>query len=234
MKLRCEQLLTPSGWQHDVVVTLKEGLIDSIGEVTNPTDIDKTIAGMTVPGFIDIQVNGGGGILFNQTPTVTGVQAIVHAHQQYGSTGILPTLITDSFAVMQQAADAIRVARRSDPAILGVHFEGPWLSLAKKGVHSADFVRQPTPEELALLCDESLGRVIATVAPETVSPASIKQLVEAGVIVFLGHSNANAEHVQAALAAGATGFTHLYNAMSPLTSRAPGMVGCAMASAQSF
>ena len=234
MKLRCEQLLTPTGWLSDKVITVANGVIERVAPA-NDNDKDYVLVkGRTVPGFIDIQVNGGGGVLFNQSPDVAGLVAIAEAHQQYGSTGIMPTLITDSLTIMQQAAQAVREARQQCPSILGIHFEGPWLSAARKGVHSAEYIRQAQPEELALLCDSSLGKVMVTVAPETVSPAQISLLCEAGVIVFLGHSDATAEQVLPALAAGASGFTHLYNAMSPLASRAPGMVGCALASEQSY
>lgn len=191
--------------------------------------------GLLAPGFVDVQVNGGGGALFNADTSATGLSRIREAHSQFGTTAMTPTLITDDVNRIEMAADAMAEAIEQQlPGILGIHFEGPHLSKPKKGIHREKFIRSISDAELAQFCRQDLGKVIVTVAPENVPADIISELVAQGVHVCLGHSNADAETVMAALEAGATGFTHLYNAMSPLTSRAPGMVGAAMADESSY
>lgn len=187
------------------------------------------LEGTMVPGYIDVQVNGGGGALFNADPTVDAINRIFAAHSRFGTTAMLPTFITGDLADMERAADAVAAAiKQGVPGILGVHFEGPHLSPAKKGTHTASFIRPLSDGEMAVYAREDLGIRHVTVAPETVSPEQIKALVDMGVIVSLGHSNADYTTAKAALDAGATGFTHLYNAMSPFEGRKPNMVGAAL------
>ncbi|HAW92207.1 MAG: N-acetylglucosamine-6-phosphate deacetylase [Rheinheimera sp.] len=228
--LAVSSLFDGTHWHSNVELHWQQGKIINIRPAAGPV-----LTATLVPGFIDLQVNGGGGLLFNSAPTVATLRTIVQAHSRFGSTAILPTIITDSISVMQQAADAIAQAiATAEPGIIGVHFEGPHLAEPKKGVHPAKFIRELSAEEFAIYGRNDIGIKLVTVAPEHVSPAQIRQLVELKVIVCLGHSNADAATVQAALAAGATGFTHLYNAMSPLTSREPGMVGVALADRNSW
>lgn len=213
---------------HDnAQVVVENGLIKSIEQRNKRAK--QHIDGLLCSGFIDLQVNGGGGALLNTHRDVDGIEAIFAAHHNYGTTAMLPTLITDTAAVMASAADAIAdaIAQKS-AGIIGVHFEGPHLSVAKKGAHSEAFIRPISDAEWSVLAREDLGQIKVTVAPENISCDDIKRMVELGVIVFLGHSNADFKTAQAALDAGATGFTHLYNAMSPMTSREPGMVGAAL------
>lgn len=187
------------------------------------------------PGFIDVQVNGGGGALFNTDTSLDALRTMVKAHSQFGSTLLLPTVITDSIETMQAAADVIAQAiAAGEPGVAGVHFEGPHLSVPKRGVHPTAHIRALSDAEMAIYRRTDLGIKLVTVAPENVSPEQIRQLVAANVIVCLGHSNTDAATTQAALDAGATGFTHLYNAMSPLTSREPGVVGAALADPHSW
>jgi N-acetylglucosamine-6-phosphate deacetylase len=224
------RLFDGQNWQQNVTLTIEAGHIDSIQPAIGPV-----LSGSLVPGFIDVQVNGGGGALFNTDTSLEALRTMVKAHAQFGSTALLPTVITDSVVVMQQAATVIAQAIASEePGIIGVHFEGPHLSVPKKGVHPQNFIRPLSEAELAIYKRTDLGIKLVTVAPETISPEQIKELVKADVIVCLGHSNADAATAQAALAAGATGFTHLYNAMSPLTSREPGVVGAALADPHSW
>ncbi len=224
------RLFDGQNWQQNVTLTIKASHIDSIQPATGPV-----LSGSLVPGFIDVQVNGGGGALFNTDTSIEALRTMVKTHAQFGSTALLPTVITDSVVVMQQAAAVIAQAIASEePGIIGVHFEGPHLSVPKKGVHPQNFIRPLSEAELAIYKRTDLGIKLVTVAPETISPEQIKELVKADVIVCLGHSNADAATAQAALAAGATGFTHLYNAMSPLTSREPGVVGAALADPHSW
>lgn len=225
------QLFDGEQWHHNVQVHVSKGKIQAIS-AANPESV---LVGKLVPGFIDIQVNGGGGALFNSAPTVSALKTMVQAHAQFGSTGLMPTVITDSVAVMAQAADAVAAAiAQGEPGILGIHFEGPHLSVPKRGVHSTTYIRELSDAELAVYARNDIGIKMVTVAPENVSAEQIKQLVALNVRVCLGHSNADGATVQKALAAGASGFTHLYNAMSPLTSREPGMVGVALTDANSW
>ncbi|MCU7553215.1 N-acetylglucosamine-6-phosphate deacetylase [Alteromonas sp. ASW11-19] len=228
-----KQVLTDGNVYRNTSIEIQDGRIAQVREATEAELANAHSA--LIPGFIDVQVNGGGGKLFNQDPSAASLTTILHAHRQHGTTAMLPTLITDSFETMNQAATTIAQARRAQmPGVLGVHFEGPWLSTAKKGVHSEAYIRAPSDNELAVLETADLGEVMITVAPETVSPALIRDLTARGVRVFLGHSNATATQAQAALDAGAVGFTHLFNAMSAMASRAPGMVGVALADADSY
>ncbi|NRA61910.1 MAG: N-acetylglucosamine-6-phosphate deacetylase [Psychrobium sp.] len=192
-------------------------------------DANEHIEGTIVPGFIDLQVNGGGGVLLNNTPTLAGLKTMLAAHREFGTTAMLPTLITDTVDVMAQAADAIADALRHNvTGILGIHFEGPHLSIAKKGAHSEEYIRAISEAEWAIISRQDIGLVKVTIAPENVSLQDIKRMVALGIKVFLGHSNASYQQARAALDAGATGFTHLFNAMSAFTSREPGMVGAAL------
>tara|TARA_R110002126_G_scaffold98045_44_gene228276 strand:+ start:9293 stop:10456 length:1164 start_codon:yes stop_codon:yes gene_type:complete len=228
--LAVARLFDGANWYSNVELCWQNGVITDIKPANGQVQ-----PGSLVPGFIDLQVNGGGGMLFNSAPTVATLRTILQAHSRFGSTAILPTIITDSTGVMQQAADAVADSIASaEPGIIGLHFEGPHLAEPKKGVHPAKHIRELSQEELAIYSRTDIGIKLVTVAPENVSPAQIRQLVGLNVIVCLGHSNADAATVQAALAAGATGFTHLYNAMSPLTSREPGMVGVALADPDSW
>lgn len=229
-QLSVSRLFDGEKWFDNVSVVIEDGVIQAVTPA-----IGAVQQGLLVPGFIDVQVNGGGGALFNTAPDRQALRTMLQAHARFGTTAMLPTVITDSVKVMQQAADAIASAiADAEPGIIGVHFEGPHLSVPKKGVHPQQHIRQLSEAELAIYSRTDLGIKLVTVAPENISPQQIQQLVARNVIVCLGHSNANATTVQAALAAGASGFTHLYNAMSPLTSREPGMVGVALADANSW
>lgn len=197
-------------------------------------------AGLLAPGLIDLQVNGGGGVLFNDTPTLDGARAIAAAHRRLGTTGLLPTVITDSPAVMLAAAMAAsQAAAIPGSGVLGVHLEGPFLNPDRRGVHRQHFIRPPDETDLAQLCAlpgqfAPNGRVLLTLAPEQVPHDAITRLVQAGVRVSGGHSAASLECTQAALKAGMSGFTHLFNAMPPLASRAPGIALAAMGDPGSF
>src|SRR5262249_11712007 len=163
--------------------------------------------------------NGGGGVLFNDAPDAEAVATIAAAHRRYGTTGLLPTLISDDFDTMQAAAKAVRHALAGNvPGVLGIHLEGPFLAPQRKGIHDASFLRRPDERDFGLF-GTGLGKVLLTVAPELVPPSVLRVLARS-VIVAAGHTAATYEETRAALDAGLRGFTHLYNAMSPLTSRA--------------
>jgi N-acetylglucosamine-6-phosphate deacetylase len=194
-----------------------------------PRDRLDLAGALLAPGFVDWQVNGGGGVLFNDAPTPEGVLAIAQAHARFGVTAMTPTLITDRPGVTRAAGAAVAEAlRRGSPGVVGVHFEGPHLAAARKGAHDAGLFRPMTAEDAAFLAAPGMGRVIATVAPEIVAPEEIRRLVRAGVRVSLGHSDASFETATGAFDAGACATTHLFNAMSPLAHRQPGLVGAAL------
>ena len=185
--------------------------------------------GWIVPGFIDVQVNGGGGVLFNDSPTVEGIAAIGRAHAPFGTTAFLPTLISDTPDVIARALDAADAAIEAGvPGCIGVHIEGPVINAARKGIHDAEKFRGLEQGLFALLERPRRGKVLLTLAPECVSLSDIRRLNKAGVILSIGHSNADYETATAAIQAGMTGITHLFNAMSPLLHRAPGVVGAAL------
>jgi len=180
------------------------------------------------PGFIDVQVNGGGDILFNDEPIPKGIAAIVAAHRRFGTTALLPTLISDTTEKMQTALAAVRRAAADNPSVLGIHWEGPFLSPEKTGVHDAKMIRPFTPRDAEILTSLKNGVTLITLAPEQVPAGFIAQLAKAGVRVSLGHSMATYAQTRAAIAEGLTGFTHLFNAMRPLTSREPGPIAAAL------
>jgi len=180
------------------------------------------------PGFIDLQVNGGGDVLFNDSPTAETLSVIAAAHRKFGTTGFLPTLITDTPGKMRAAIAAVQAAMRTEPAVLGLHLEGPFLSPERAGVHDRSLFRRPTSEDVDLLMGARGGVVLITLAPEQVPAGFIRRLTDAGVCVSLGHSNATYAQTLAAIDEGLTGFTHLFNAMRPLTSREPGPIAAAL------
>lgn len=223
---------------EDRALWVRDGCIKAL---TSPAQLPAGISTLDLggqllaPGFIDTQVNGGGGVLFNDSPDVDGIRAIGRAHRRFGTTGFLPTLISDRRDVMTAALGAAREALESVPGVLGIHLEGPFLNLQRKGIHPASMIRAPEEDALALLGSlSSAGVTLVTLAPEQVSPAFIRHLVEAGIIVAAGHTQASYTQMTDALRQGVSGFTHLFNAMSPLTSREPGVVGAALEDANSW
>jgi N-acetylglucosamine-6-phosphate deacetylase len=213
-------------WHNNVTVEVSNGIIVDLYDCVEEHACS---SGNVVPGFIDTQVNGGGGALFNFEANRDGLKTMMAAHAAYGTVAMLPTLITDDAEVIAAAAEAIAQAvEAKEPGILGVHFEGPHLSVPKKGTHEESKIRPISDAEWAVYERTDLGIKMVTLAPECVELADIERLVRAGVIVCLGHTNATFEQANAALAAGAKGFTHLFNAMSPFTSREPGVVGSAL------
>jgi N-acetylglucosamine-6-phosphate deacetylase len=187
--------------------------------------------GTLAPGFIGLQVNGGGGILLNDAPTLDGIRTICAAHSRLGTLGLLPTLITDTPEVTHAAIEAgLAAAREQVPGFLGLHLEGPHLDPRRKGAQDPALIRPMTPQDLARLAEAArrLPALLVTVAPEAVDPQQIAALAAAGAIVSLGHSDTAAEVATASFAAGARLTTHLFNAMSQLGSRAPGLVGATL------
>lgn len=228
------RILTDDGVVEGRTLLIENGVI--VGLVPpDETPIDaqrRNLDGdLLVPGFIDTQVNGGGGVLFNDSPTVESIAAIGAAHRRFGTTGFLPTLISDDLHVVDQALRATeRAIEQGVPGVLGVHIEGPFLNPKRKGIHDADKFRVIDDEAVALLTSLKVGKTLVTLAPERTTPEMIQRLADAGVVVSAGHTNALYKTLRQALDHGLTGFTHLFNAMSPLTSREPGAVGAALES----
>jgi N-acetylglucosamine-6-phosphate deacetylase len=181
------------------------------------------------PGFIDLQVNGGNGVLFNDAPTVESLRSIALAHHQFGTTAFLPTLISDDLEVIRRGIDAVATAIAAGvPGILGIHIEGPFLNVEKRGIHPEDKIRKSDLAGLDYLQPIAGGKTLVTLAPECVPPEHIRILRNRGFSVCAGHSNASFEELSSAFDEGIEGVTHLFNAMSPLVNRAPGAVGAAL------
>ena len=230
------RVLLPEGFRDDVCVVVEGGAIAAIAPAPPAGAEVVDLGGMTLlPGFIDTQVNGGGGRLFNDDPSVETIRTIAETHRRYGTCGLLPTLISDDLSVVDAAIRAVDAAIEAGvPGVLGVHIEGPFLNPARKGIHPEARLQPLRDEFLALLESGRRGKTLVTLAPECATPAQIARLTAAGVIVAAGHSDAPYEMVRAAIDAGLSGFTHVYNAMSQLTGRAPGMVGAALESDDTF
>jgi len=226
------RVLTDDGFATDKAVIVKD---ERIAAVIDAADVPAGMArrdlgrGFLLPGFIDTQVNGGGGVMFSDTPTAEAIAAIGAAHRAYGTTGFLPTLISGDLDTVAAAIDSVdRAMAAGAPGLLGIHIEGPFLNVQRKGIHDASKFRVIDEAAFALLTSLKSGKTLVTLAPETTSPRMIARLAEAGVTVSAGHTNASYATIRAALDHGMTGFTHLFNAMSPLTAREPGAVGAAL------
>ena len=226
------RVLDVDGFSEGQGVVLSGGRIAGLVPLADlPARMPRTDLGGAIlaPGFVDVQVNGGGAVMFNSDRSVDGLRRIAAAHRAFGTTTLLPTLITDTPGVMLEAASAMRGAIAAGvPGVRGIHFEGPCLSPTRPGVHDPDLFRPLDDEMAAIYSGGGMGTVHVTLAPEQAEPARIAALAAAGVIVSAGHTDADHACVTRALSAGLRGFTHLFNAMSPFTSRAPGCVGAAL------
>jgi N-acetylglucosamine-6-phosphate deacetylase len=226
------RLLRDSGWVENQVVLIDSARIQQVVARDSNWSADNTydLQGQTLlPGFIDVQVNGGGGVLFNDDPSVESIREIGRAHRRFGTTGFLPTLISDDLDVVSRAVKAAQDAIEAGvPGVLGIHIEGPFLNAARKGVHDETKLRWLNEDALGLLTSLKGGKTLVTLAPERTTPQIIRKLSNAGVIVSAGHTNGTYAEIRTALDHGLTGFTHLFNAMSQLTGREPGAVGAAL------
>lgn len=223
-------IVTPDALLNGATITVDGDRIVGIAALDGtPSDAIDLRNGWLVPGFIDTQVNGGGGVLLNDEPTVDGIAAIAAAHRPYGTTAFMPTLISDTPDVIEATLDAMDAAILAGvPGVVGAHIEGPCINPARKGIHDPAKFRLLDDAMIELLIRPRKGRVMVTLAPELTDPASIARLVAGGVIVSAGHTDADYDTIVEAVGAGLTGITHLFNAMSPLLHRAPGVVGAAL------
>ncbi|MDE2220859.1 MAG: N-acetylglucosamine-6-phosphate deacetylase [Gammaproteobacteria bacterium] len=232
-------LLVAGGFATGKVLLIEDGRISAVlpaGDAPlRGVELVDLAGRLLLPGFIDVQVNGGGGVLFNDVPTIDGIRRIAHAHARFGTTGFLPTLISDDLAVVASAIAAVDAAIVAGvPGVLGIHIEGPYLNERRKGVHNAEHFLELDRDAVALLCSLRRGVTLLTLAPEHARPEALDQLAAAGVILSAGHTNASATEIETARRHGLRGYTHLFNAMSQLTAREPGTVGAALGDDESY
>ncbi len=226
----CDTLFDGERLLADQHVSVSEGRIQAIEPASSSADSATRRAALLVPGFVDLQVNGGGGVLFNEAPTVETLSTIAQAHRQGGTVGFLPTLISGSTDQITRAIQAVEDAMAAGvPGVLGIHLEGPWLSRARHGAHDARSLDVPTEAAINLFASLRGGKTLVTLAPEVAGDDVVRALTERGVVVSGGHSEADLDVCLRSLDAGMRGFTHLFNAMPPMLSRDPGMVGAALA-----
>jgi N-acetylglucosamine-6-phosphate deacetylase len=216
LRALCDAVIfTGEAFVEGHALLLKDGkVLDLVRKAPAEADIVSCRKQILTPGLIDIQANGGGNILFNNTPTEDACLAIAKAHRRFGTARLLPTLITDRPDVTPKAIAATRAARKKDASVLGIHIEGPHLETAARGVHKADFLRKLSAADKEHYRPEKGEIILLTVAPEATTPLEIKTLHAEGVIISLGHTKADGAQIQAAREAGATGFTHLFNGMN--------------------
>ena len=227
------RIFAEPGWLDHHALVVVDGRIAGLPALAElPGDMPSQVlaGGSLVPGFVDAQVNGGGGILFNATPDAPSLARMAQAHAAAGgTTALLPTYITDHPAGMLAAIAAVREAMASHtPGVAGLHLEGPFIAKARAGAHDPALIRVMTDADVDALLACGITPLLLTLAPEIVAPRLITRLVEGGVIVSLGHSDASYDVAMAAADAGARGVTHVFNAMSQLHARAPGLVGAAL------
>ena len=220
---------------HKGMALLSDG--DVCVGIVDPDDLPKGCevrhldGGVLAPGFVDLQVNGGGGVMFNDDQSVEALEIIARAHASVGTRAFLPTLITDTPGRNRAAIDAVADAiKRGISGVIGIHLEGPHLSISRKGAHDPSLIRPMTDDDLSMIAEAAkrLPNVILTVAPENVTRDQVALLCKSGVIISLGHTDATYDTCLYYAASGAKCTTHLFNAMSPLGSREPGLVGATL------
>lgn len=236
--IHAARILGSQGWLEDAAVALEAGRVRWLGpraQAPQAAQLVELGEGLLAPGFIDLQVNGGGGVLFNDARSPEALARIASAHRRFGTTGMLPTLISDTPQAMQEALQAARDATALGvPGVLGLHLEGPFLAPERCGVHRPEHFRSPSEADIEGLCAHGLPHLLMTVAPEQVCPEAIARLAAGGVHVCAGHSAASFEQARAAFDAGLGGVTHLFNAMPPLSGRGPGLLGAALLDASIY
>jgi N-acetylglucosamine-6-phosphate deacetylase len=227
------RILTGDGLVRGSAVLISGTRIEAVTHLNDARCRDAVVVDLEgrllLPGFIDVQVNGGGGVLFNDDPSLASIRAIGAAHRRFGTTGFMPTLISDDLDTIGQAIAAVQSALDSGvPGVLGIHIEGPFLNWARRGVHDEKHLRLLETGLVSLLCGLKSGRTLLTLAPEMTTTDMIDALAKGGVLISAGHSNATYAETVAAIAHGVRGFTHLFNAMARLEPRQPGIVGAAL------
>ena len=227
------RVLTDEGFVDERAVLLEAGRITAIVPREDARAMRATMrdlgGALLLPGFVDCQVNGGGGVLFNDDPSVATIRTIGAAHRRFGTTAFMPTLISEDLEVIGAAIGAVRAAIEAGvPGVIGVHIEGPFISAARKGTHDASKFRGLDARGIEVLASLGVGRTLVTLAPEITTPETIRVLANSGVVICAGHTDGTFAQVSEALRHGVRGVTHLFNAMSPLKHREPGAVGAAL------
>ena len=207
-----------------------ENIIDVINEqdIPNNFEIQKLNGGILSPGFIDLQVNGGGGKLFNNSPDKESLNAIIEAHQHFGTTSIMPTVISDSLNVLKRCATTISEEIESNKSLLGVHIEGPFFNVKYRGVHQKQYINTINSDYLNLFESLQDFPVMLTLAPECISTKQLKHLKSLGFKILAGHTDASYDQLEESIKYGLDGFTHLFNAMGQISAREPSVVGSAL------
>ena len=207
-----------------------ENIIDIINEHDIPKnfEIQKLNGGILSPGFIDLQVNGGGGKLFNNSPDKESLNTIIEAHQHFGTTSIMPTVISDSLNVLKKCTTTISEAIENNKSLLGVHIEGPFFNVKYRGVHQKQYINTINSDYLNLFENLKDFPVMLTLAPECISTKQLKHLKSLGFKILAGHTDASYDQLEEAIKYGLDGFTHLFNAMGQISAREPGVVGSAL------
>ena len=207
-----------------------ENIIDIINEheIPNNFEIQKLNGGILSPGFIDLQVNGGGGKLFNNSPDKESLNTIIEAHQHFGTTSIMPTVISDSLNVLKRCATTISEEIENNKSLLGVHIEGPFFNVKYRGVHQKQYINTINSDYLNLFESLQDFPVMLTLAPECISTKQLKHLKSLGFKILAGHTDASYDQLEEAIKYGLDGFTHLFNAMGQISAREPGVVGSAL------
>jgi N-acetylglucosamine-6-phosphate deacetylase len=230
--IQVETLFDGQQWLEDHAVVVEDNYVARVLPTCDlPSQLERKILteGILAPGFIDVQVNGGGGVMLNNTPGRESVDRMTAGHRPTGTTGMMPTLISDTRENQQAGIEAVRAAQAAgNEGVLGIHIEGPFFDLEKRGAHKAGVIRPPEAEDIDWLSSLGDMNVIVTLAPDHTQPGQVRQLADAGIRVCAGHTNASYEQIKSAVAEGLAGFTHLFNAMSPLAGREPGTVGAAL------
>ena len=215
--------------EHKVLLIDDQHIAGIVNEDAIPTDfqVKKLEGGILSPGFIDLQVNGGGGKLFNNSPDKESLNTIISAHQYFGTTSIMPTVISDSLNILQKCTDTISNEINNNHSLLGIHIEGPFFNVKYRGVHQKQYINTINASYLNLF--ETLDKfpVMLTLAPECISIKQLKHLKSLGFKILAGHTDANYDQLEEAVKYGLDGFTHLFNAMGQISAREPGVVGSA-------
>ncbi|KJZ18483.1 N-acetylglucosamine-6-phosphate deacetylase [Loktanella sp. S4079] len=225
---RAARIFDGTDWHDDAALLVEGGRVKAIVPADQVSDAQQ-VAGVIAPGLIDLQVNGGGGVLFNNACDASAVATICDAHAGFGTTAVMVTLITDAPELTDRAVLAAKEAKGT-PGFLGLHLEGPHLAVARKGTHDPALIRSMTDADLTRITKaaQEIAHMICTIAPESVSPDQVRELRKAGVTVSLGHTDCSYETAVSYADAGAGMVTHLFNAMSQMAHRAPGLVGAAL------
>ena len=217
-------------YDHHALLIDGNSIIEIVDEKNIPNAFNKIELdqGILAPGFIDLQVNGGGGILFNNSPTKESLNTIINAHQFFGTTSIMPTVISDSIKVLTKCTRAVTQEIKKNSALLGIHIEGPFFSLKYRGVHQKKYISKLSSEYLELFSNLKEFPVILTLAPECISIKDLNHLASLGLKIMAGHTDASYDELEQAAKNNLNGFTHLFNAMSQISAREPGAVGAAL------